>query len=124
MLKSAHGEECLWRTSVFEWHESSKAAQKVRMQKWRVKIMLTEFFDAEGIIHDKSVPEKQTVNGEFYKEVIRRLIAGVHRVGPEFQESGSWYLLHENAPAHSSVFSSRVLGETRDPRVIPSTLLP
>jgi hypothetical protein len=50
------------------------------------------------------VPEKQTVNGEFKKEVIKRLIARVHRVRPEFQEGGSWYLLHDNAPAHSSGF--------------------
>jgi hypothetical protein len=48
------------------------------------------------------VPEKQIVNGECYKEVIKRFIARVHRVRPEFQESGSWYLLHDSAPAQSS----------------------
>jgi transposase len=42
------------------------------------------------------------VNGKFYEEVIKRLIARVHSVRPEFQESGSWDLLHDNAPAHSS----------------------
>jgi hypothetical protein len=47
------------------------------------------------------MPEKQTVNGKFYKEVINGSIARVHRVRPEFQESWSWYLLH-NALAHSS----------------------
>jgi hypothetical protein len=30
------------------------------------------------------------------------LIARVYFVRPEFQESGSWQLLHNNAPAHSS----------------------
>jgi hypothetical protein len=34
--------------------------------------MLTAFFDAEGIVHQEFVPEKQTVNGNFYKEVIKR----------------------------------------------------
>jgi hypothetical protein len=70
------------------------------MQKSRVKIMLAAFFDAKGIIH-KFVPETQTVNGKFYK-VMKRLIARVHRVRPEFQENGSWFLLYDNAPAHSS----------------------
>jgi hypothetical protein len=35
-------------------------AQKVRMQKSRVKTMLAAFFDARGIIHHEFVPEKQT----------------------------------------------------------------
>jgi hypothetical protein len=64
--------------------------------------MLTAFFDAKGIIHHKTVRKKQTVSGQFYKEVIKRLITRVHRVRPEFQGRGSWYLLHDNAPAHSS----------------------
>jgi hypothetical protein len=59
-------------------------AHKVRMQKSQVKTMLTAFFDAKRIIHHGFVPEKQTVNSKFYKEVIKRLIAQVHRVRPEF----------------------------------------
>jgi hypothetical protein len=51
MLKSAYGEERLSRTSVFEWHIRHIEAQKVRMQKSRVKTMLTAFFYAKGIIH-------------------------------------------------------------------------
>jgi transposase len=67
------------------------------------------FFYAKGIIHHEFVSEKQTVNGKFYKEVIKRLIARVHCVRPEFQESWSWYLLHDNAPAHSSGVVSECL---------------
>jgi hypothetical protein len=43
-LKSAYGEECLSTASLFELHKISKKAQKVRMQKSRVKTMLTTFF--------------------------------------------------------------------------------
>jgi hypothetical protein len=76
------------------------------MQKWRVKTMLTAFSYAKGIIQHEFVSKKQTVNSKFYKEVIKRLLAQVPRIRPEFQESGSWYLLHENALTHSSgVFS-------------------
>jgi hypothetical protein len=74
MLKSAYGEECLLGPSVFEWHKRFKEAQKVRMQKSRVKTILTAFFYAKGIIHHEFVPQKQIVNGKFYKEVIKRLI--------------------------------------------------
>jgi hypothetical protein len=86
-------------------------AQKARMQKSRVKMMLAEFFNAKSIIRHEFVPEKQTVNGKFYKEVMKRLIARVYRVRPEFQENGSWFLLHDNAPAHSSRALSEFLAK-------------
>jgi hypothetical protein len=37
--------------------------------------MLTAFLDAKSIIHHEFVPERQTINGKLYKEVIKRLIA-------------------------------------------------
>jgi transposase len=55
--------------------------------------------------------KKQTVNGQFHKEVIKWLIARVHLFRTEFQESGSWYLLHYNAPAHSSGVVSEILAK-------------
>jgi hypothetical protein len=87
--------------------------------------MLTAFFYAKGVIHHEFVPEKETVNGTFYKEVIKRLIALIARVRhvwPEFQESEPWYLLQNNVPAHS--LGPGVFGERKDSHVIPSTLLP
>jgi hypothetical protein len=77
--------------------------------------MSAGFFDAKGIIRHEFVPEKEIVNGKFYEEVIKRLIAGVHRVMTEFQENGSWYLLHGNGPALSSVVVSEFLEKRRIP---------
>jgi hypothetical protein len=34
-----------------------------------VKLLLTARFYAKSIIHHEFMPEKQTVNGKFYKEV-------------------------------------------------------
>jgi hypothetical protein len=45
--------------------------------------------------------KKQTVNGRFYEDAIKRLIARVHRVKPELQESVSWYILHDNEEQNS-----------------------
>jgi hypothetical protein len=81
--------------------KGSKAAQKVRMQKSQMKAMLTDFLYAKDIIDHEFVPEKQTVNGKFYKEVIKRLVTRVHHVRPEFQEIESGFLLHNNTLAHS-----------------------
>jgi hypothetical protein len=99
-------------------------AQKIGMQKSRVKIMLTAFLDAKGVIHHEFVPQKQTVNGRLYKKLIERMITRVHLFRPEFQEIGSWYLLHYNA---TDAFFGRCLrgfDEMRDPRVTASSLLP
>jgi hypothetical protein len=77
------------RQSAMWLSPNKPKVQKVRMQKSRVKTLLTAFFYAKGIIHHEFLPEKQIVNGKFNKEVIKRLIVLVHRVRPEFQESGS-----------------------------------
>jgi histone-lysine N-methyltransferase SETMAR len=45
------------------------------------------------------------------EEMIKRLIARVHRVRPEFQESVSWYLPHDNALAHYSGIISKFLAK-------------
>jgi hypothetical protein len=105
MLKSVYGEEYPSKTSVFEWHKMFKDGRS------RYKTMHNADcnFYAKVIIHHEFVPEKQTVNGNFYKKAIKRLIARVHRVRPEFPESGSWYLLHNNAPAHYSGVVSQFL---------------
>jgi hypothetical protein len=87
--------------------ESSKSENaKIAGEK-----MLTAFFGGKGTIHRVFVPENQTVNAKFYKDEIKRLIARVHRRRHEFQESGSWYLLHDNAPAHSSGAVSEFLAK-------------
>jgi hypothetical protein len=44
-------------------------------------------------------------------ELIKRVIALVHRVRPEFQGGGSWYLVHDNAPERSSGVVSEVLAK-------------
>jgi ribosomal protein S20 len=56
---------------VFEWHKRFKEDEKVRMQNSQVKTMLTVFFYAKRIIHHEILQEKQTVNGQFYKQVTK-----------------------------------------------------
>jgi hypothetical protein len=83
-----------------------KMDSKVRILESLVKTMLTEFFYAKDIIPYKFVLKKQTANGKFYKDMIKRLSARVRRFRSEFQESGPWCLRHDNTPAQvSGVFS-------------------
>jgi hypothetical protein len=86
--------------------------------------MLTAFFYAKGIIDYEFVPEKQTVNGKFYKEVIRRLIARVHHIRPLF--SGKWVLVSSAQQCTGTFLRHcfQVFCEPSDPHGISSTLLP
>jgi hypothetical protein len=84
-------------------------SQKMRKQKSRVKTLLTAYFDATAIIYHEFIPAKHILNGKCYKDLIKRLTARVLRVRSEFQENGSWYLLHDNAPAPSLDVVSKFL---------------
>jgi histone-lysine N-methyltransferase SETMAR len=72
------------------------------MEKSRVKTMFIVFFDAQGVIHREFVPEGQTVNGQFYLGVMERLLKRIRLVRPEFHNSKEWFLLHDNALAHTT----------------------
>jgi hypothetical protein len=55
-----------------------------------------------GVIHTEFVPEGQRVNSVFCVEVIGRLLKHIFQVRPQFRADGSWFLLHDNAPSHST----------------------
>jgi len=55
-----------------------------------------------GIVHHEYTPDRQTINKEFYVEVLRRLRESVRRKRPEKWRDGDWILHHDNVPAHTS----------------------
>ena len=65
--------------------------------------MLITFFYSNGLIHRKFIPTGQTVHGDFYFAVMKRLVARIARIRPQYREQGSWWLLHDNAPAHNCI---------------------
>jgi hypothetical protein len=60
------------------------------------------FFDYRVIVHHSYTPEGQTINKEYYLEVIRHLHDAVRRKRPDPWASRNWQLHHDNASAHSS----------------------
>ena len=64
-----------------EWvGETSPRPKKLKFQRSRIKTMLINFFDFQGLVHKEFVPEGKTVNAEFYKGVMGRLLKRVQRV--------------------------------------------
>jgi len=53
-------------------------------------------------VHTEFVPEGKTVNSEFYKGVMDRLLKRIQRVRPAPFCSRDFSLLYDNAPAHKA----------------------
>jgi hypothetical protein len=67
--------------------------------------MLIIFFESQGVVHKEFVPEGKTVNAEFYKGVMDRLLKRSQWVCPAAFCSREVFLLHDNAPTHEAVFA-------------------
>ena len=86
-----------------EWvGETSPRPKKLKFQKFSIKTMLIIFFDPQGVVHKEFVPEGKTVNAEFYKGVMDRLLRCIQRVHPAAFCWRDFFLLHNNAPAHKA----------------------
>ena len=57
----------------------------------------------------KNIPLGETVNKEFYLNVMKRLRAAVRRKRPEAWTNNTWILHHDNAPAHASLLKCEFL---------------
>jgi len=75
----------------------------------RAKSMLIVFFDIRGIVHHEFAPEGQTVNAEFYCNVLRRLRKNIRRKRPELWCVGNWLLHDDNAPSHRALVTREFL---------------
>ena len=61
------------------------------------------FFDSTGMIYMHWVPTGQTVNNEYYVEVLRELRKRFCRKRPALFKSGQWHFQQDNAPVHNSI---------------------
>ena len=57
----------------------SPRPKKARQVQSNVKVMLTVFFDINGIVHYEFLPRGQTVNKEYYLQVHRRLREAIRK---------------------------------------------
>jgi hypothetical protein len=76
-----------------------------------VKSTIITFFDIKGIVHKEFVPTGQTVNCEFYCDVVRRMRENVRRRRPELWPEQTWLLHHDNAPSYTSAFTQQFVAK-------------
>ena len=61
------------------------------------------FFYITGMIYMHWVPTGQTVNKEYYVEVLREFRKRFRRKRPALFKSGQWHFHQDNAPVHNSI---------------------
>ena len=77
-----------------EWvGETSPRQKELKFQRSRIKTRLIIFFDSQTVVHKKFVPERKTVNAEFYKGVLDRLLKRIQRVRPAVFCSRDFFLV-------------------------------
>jgi hypothetical protein len=87
-------------------------------QVWsKVKVMLTVFFDYEGVVHHEYAPDGQTVNKEYYAKVLHELRDAMRHRQLASWKCGDRQLLHDNAPAHSLHLVQNFLAKRQIPQI-------
>ena len=61
------------------------------------------FFDDTGMIYMHWVPTGQSVNKEYYFDILGEFRKRIHRKRPPLFKSGQWHFHQENAPIHNSI---------------------
>ena len=101
---------------------SSPRPKKARMQRSQVKVMLITFFDHQGMVHHEFVPQGQTVNQHFYKEVLTRLVNKIRQKRKSFLGRKNLDLASRQCSCPHSPQRQTVLGLERNHHVTSSTL--
>jgi hypothetical protein len=84
-----------------EWvGETSPRLKKLKFQ--RLTMLIIFLFDSLWVVHKEVVPEGKTVNAEFYKGVMDRLLKRIRRVRPAAFCYRDFFLLHDKAPSHKA----------------------
>jgi hypothetical protein len=78
---------------MFFWHQGYFASR-----------ILTSGANSESLVLSRKVlTSGETVNRWYYLEVLVRLRKNVRRKRPQLWRNNSWFLHHDNAPAHASL---------------------
>ena len=77
--------------------------KKASQSKSTQKLLMIPFFDSTCMIYLHWVPTGQTVNKEYYVEVLREFRKRFRRKRPALFKSGLWHFHQDNAPVHNCI---------------------
>ena len=87
-----------------QWkHPGSIRPKKAGQSKSTHKHLMIPFFDSTGTIYMHWVPTGQTVNKEYYVEVLREFRKRFRWKRPALFKAGQWHVHQNNALVHNSI---------------------
>ena len=87
-----------------QWkYTGSPRPRMARQSKSTHKLLMIPFFDSTGMIYMHWVPTGQTVNKEYYVELLREFKKRFRRKRPALLKPSQWYFRQDNAPVHNSI---------------------
>ena len=87
-----------------QWkHAGSPRPKKARQSKSTHKLLMIPFFDSTDMIYMHWVPTGQTVNKEYYVEVLTEFGKRLRRKRAALFKSGQWHFHQDNALVHNSI---------------------
>lgn len=85
-----------------QWkHKDSPPPKKFRSVKSAGKIMASIFWDSKGLLLIDYMPQKTTINGEYYANLMFKLRDSINEKRRGMLAKGV-LLLHDNAPVHKA----------------------
>ena len=95
-----------------QWkHAGSPKPKKARLSKSTYKLLMIPFFDCTGMIYMHWVPTEQTVNKEYYVEVLREFRKRYLGKRPALFKSSQWHFHQDSAPVHNSILVTDYLSK-------------
>jgi len=95
-----YGYDTETRVQSSQWKSpSSPCAKKAHQSRPNIKVMMTVFFDHDGIVRAEFVPRNTKVNSEYYRGLKECLRNDVCRKQPEKWANG-FILHHDNTLSH------------------------
>ena len=95
-----------------EWKlPSEPSPKKAKRTRSAVKVMLTVFWDAEGIIMTDFLLTGSTMNSEYYSSLIKSLRKELSKTRRNKLRKGHAFLLQDNAPPHRAGVTMATIDE-------------
>ncbi|UYV72145.1 hypothetical protein LAZ67_9001957 [Cordylochernes scorpioides] len=91
-------------SKMLSWEMKNGCTDMIpRLRGNQTTCLLITFFDVKGLVHYEFVPEGQTINQQYYLDVLRRLREAVRQKRPKKWHPKNWLLHHDNALPHTAV---------------------
>ena len=98
------GSTAMTKRQSSQWkHAGSPWPKKARQSKSTHKLLMIPFFDSTGMIYMHWVPTGQTVNKEYYVEVLREFRKRFLGKRPALFKSGQGHFRQDNASVYNSI---------------------